>query len=285
MSAAGPPQGARPLGGAARSAVRGDDTSAPSADEGLDLRRVEEVSLNALQTQRQLFYDGWLLRVSPGKARRGRSVNAHFGSTLPLAQKIRHCERIYEQRHLPVLFRMTPFVQPPGLPEALAAEGYEAFDPTLVQVVPLDRPPEPRMAAPRRHRAAAGRRVRGRARGPAGVDARAARRVFRAHGRDPAADARAGRARRRASRSPRAPRCSTTAWRACSRWRPPPTQRGRGIASALLAGLLTWAWERGAAHAYLQVDAANAPALAVYRKFGFATAYTYHYCGRPGERE
>jgi GNAT superfamily N-acetyltransferase len=64
-----------------------------------------------------------------------------------------------------------------------------------------------------------------------------------------------------------------------------PAQRGRGIASALLARLLTWAWEHGAAHAYLQVDAANAPALAVYGKFGFATVYTYHYCGRPGERE
>jgi len=52
---------------------------------GLDLRRVEEASLNALQTQRQYFYDGWVLRVSPGKARRARSVNAHFGSTLPIA--------------------------------------------------------------------------------------------------------------------------------------------------------------------------------------------------------
>ena len=61
----------------------------------LDLRRVEEASLNALQTQRQYFYDGWLLRVSPGKARRARSVNAHFGSTLPLAQKIAYCERLY----------------------------------------------------------------------------------------------------------------------------------------------------------------------------------------------
>ena len=44
----------------------------------IDARRVEEAGLNALQTQRQLFYDGWLLRVSPGTARRGRSVNAHF---------------------------------------------------------------------------------------------------------------------------------------------------------------------------------------------------------------
>ena len=110
--------------------------------EGLDLRRVEEVGLNALQTQRQLFYDGWLLRVSPGKARRARSVNAYFGSTLPLAQKIEYCERLYEQRDLPVLFRITPFLQPPELEAALTARGYEAFDTTLVQLCRLKRPPE-----------------------------------------------------------------------------------------------------------------------------------------------
>ena len=62
-----------------------------------------------------------------------------------------------------------------------------------------------------------------------------------------------------------------------------PEMRGRGVASALLARLLLWAWEHGAAHAYLQVDSQNHPALGVYRKFGFVTAYTYHYCGRPAE--
>jgi hypothetical protein len=46
----------------------------------IDIVRVEEAGLNALQTQRQLFYDGWLLRLSPGTAKRARSVNPHFGS-------------------------------------------------------------------------------------------------------------------------------------------------------------------------------------------------------------
>ena len=55
--------------------------------------RVEEAGLNALQTQRQMFYDGWLLRVSPGVAKRARSVNAHFGSTLPVEVE---CETLDE---------------------------------------------------------------------------------------------------------------------------------------------------------------------------------------------
>ena len=74
----------------------------------LDLVRIEESGLNVLQTQRQLFYDGWLLRLSPGVAKRGRSVNPHFGSSLPLDGKLAYCENVYAQHALPTLFRITP---------------------------------------------------------------------------------------------------------------------------------------------------------------------------------
>lgn len=33
----------------------------------------------------------------------------------------------------------------------------------------------------------------------------------------------------------------------------------------------------GVGQAFLQVEADNAPALALYRRFGFQTAWTYHY--------
>ena len=89
-SAAGPPPNCAPSGGSEQR------TCASVGADNLDLRRVEEIGLNALQTQRQYFYDGWVLRVSPGKARRARSVNAHFGSTLPIAEKIAYCERLYQ---------------------------------------------------------------------------------------------------------------------------------------------------------------------------------------------
>jgi len=62
-----------------------------------------------------------------------------------------------------------------------------------------------------------------------------------------------------------------------------PDVRGRGIATGILAMMLGWAWEHGATHAYLQVSADNDRAISVYRRFGFADAYTYHYRGMPGE--
>ena len=248
----------------------------------IDLRRVEEVGLNALQTQRQLFYDGWLLRVSPGKARRARSVNAHFGSTLPVADKIRYCERVYESHHLPVLFRMTPFVHPPNLGEELAARGYEAFDPTLVQVTKLDRPPDA-LEAEGVDLVAPG--------AEAFADAVALLQGATPEQRDAYYE--------RMIRTPQASRALVArvdgravgvgtvmvedGFAGVFSMATAPDMRKRGIATALLARLLAWAWERGAAHAYLQVDAGNEAALAVYRRFGFATAYTYHYCARKGE--
>jgi len=56
-----------------------------------------------------------------------------------------------------------------------------------------------------------------------------------------------------------------------------PAARGRGLATAFCAGLLGRAGQAGARTAYLQVDAANAPARQVYLKLGFQDGYTYHY--------
>ena len=62
-----------------------------------------------------------------------------------------------------------------------------------------------------------------------------------------------------------------------------PAFRGRGAATWIVSALIAWARAQRASHAFLQVNDDNAPALAVYRRFGFATAYTYHYRARPHE--
>jgi N-acetylglutamate synthase len=248
---------------------------------GLDLARVEEIGLNALQTQRQLFYDGWLLRISPGKAKRARSVNAHFGSTLPLARKIAYCERLFAERGLPTLFRITPFVKPANLDAELAARGYEAFEPTLVQVMRLEHPPD---APP-----------------VPGIDCVTPSAAAFA---DAAGAIQGATAEQRAAyleRMIQSP-LQTRAVLAVMDGRPVgtgvvmleegiagiftmgtvPELRGRGIAASILGRMLRWAWEHGASHAYLQVSADNSAAISVYRRFGFEDAYSYHYRGLPG---
>jgi ribosomal protein S18 acetylase RimI-like enzyme len=49
------------------------------------------------------------------------------------------------------------------------------------------------------------------------------------------------------------------------------------LARKLCAELLRRAHEKGAKTAYLQVDASNLAARAVYRRLGFADGYAYHY--------
>ena len=58
-----------------------------------DNRRLEELGLNSSAPPGQLVYDGWLLRMLRGKAKRARSVNAVYPSKAELATKIAYCER------------------------------------------------------------------------------------------------------------------------------------------------------------------------------------------------
>jgi ribosomal protein S18 acetylase RimI-like enzyme len=53
--------------------------------------------------------------------------------------------------------------------------------------------------------------------------------------------------------------------------------RGQGLGRAIVHALLEEARHRAARRVYLQVTATNAPAMALYRRFGFVTAYDYWY--------
>lgn len=243
-----------------------------------DARRLEELSLNSSAPPGQLLYDGWLLRLLPGKAKRARSVNAVYPSRLPLDEKIAYCERLFATAGLPALFRLTPFVDPANLDDELARRGYGRFDDTAVEYASLDREVARGDAqsmelgawidavgelrgSPARHREAHRARLEGMplTLRPMGI-AQAGRIV--ATGLAMIEDDCVGlfdvvtheQARR------------------------------RGHARSLVASLLSDARGLGARHAYLQVQADNANARSLYRDFGFVEKYLYWYRGREGER-
>lgn len=60
-----------------------------------------------------------------------------------------------------------------------------------------------------------------------------------------------------------------------------PSYRGRGLARAVLAALLRAGASGGGSSAYLQVEASNEKALALYTGTGFATRYAYRYRQEP----
>jgi N-acetylglutamate synthase len=244
-----------------------------------DPRRLEELSLNSSAPPGQLLYDGWLLRLLPGKAKRSRSVNPVYPSRLPLEKKIAHCERVYGTARLPALFRLTPFCEAAGLEGELERRGYASFDRTAVESAPI---------------------VPGRSDGGAAqpmnlgawVDAVGALRGSPVEHRQTH--------RARLEGMPLTMRAVaveqggqvvaaglTMIEDDCAGIFDVVTEerlRRQGHARAVVSSLLQIAWDLGARHAYLQVDADNEPARRLYRHFGFEERYVYWYRGREGER-
>ena len=59
----------------------------PAFDPAL-LSRIEDAGLNASAPPQQLWLDGWLVRFSPGKAKRARCVNAVALGRLPVDERL-----------------------------------------------------------------------------------------------------------------------------------------------------------------------------------------------------
>lgn len=241
----------------------GDDTLA---------RRAEEAGLNASAPPQQAQIDGWLLRLSPGKAKRSRCVNALAAGTLPLAQLLARCQQSFDAAGLPLIVRITPFTQPADLDQQLAALGWFDFDAADVMLRPtLDGLPED--AALQAMPAASYAQMVGALRGssPVEIAAHAERMeqapvryqgfVLRQHGQLQACgqivveDGMAG----------------------LFDVFTPPEHRGQGHAQRLCAALLHRARAQGARAAYLQVGSDNLVARRVYARLGFGFAYRYHY--------
>ncbi|MDP2258510.1 MAG: GNAT family N-acetyltransferase [Caulobacter sp.] len=69
-------------------------------------------------------------------------------------------------------------------------------------------------------------------------------------------------------------------WAGVSVMRTLPDYRRQGLAARIVSALLGFADERGARRSYLQVEAENDTAVALYETLGFTTAYRYRYWAR-----
>lgn len=104
----------------------------------MNVQRLEEAGFNAVPALEQIFYDGWLIRFARGFTGRRNSVNALYNSMLDLPEKIAWCEALFAARGLPPVFRLTPLA-PAGLDAALAQRGYVLRpERVLVMVADLD---------------------------------------------------------------------------------------------------------------------------------------------------
>jgi GNAT superfamily N-acetyltransferase len=250
----------------------------PAFDATL-LSRIEDAGLNASAPPQQRWLDGWLLRFSPGKAKRARCVNAVAVGRAPIVERLAACQRVFTEAHLPMIVRITPFTLPADLDALLARDGLHRFDDTRVMVSAV---PPPSVAT-----------------APPGI-------ALHAIGLEAFAQRVGGfRGSPLAQRQAHAERLLTSPvpfWAfelhaggqpvACGQIAieddlvglydvfTAESARGQGHAKVLCRHLLQAARQRGARHAYLQVEADNQAARSVYRTLGFVDAYAYHYRAR-----
>ncbi|MBB3196770.1 GNAT family N-acetyltransferase [Roseateles terrae] len=233
--------------------------------------------MHAAASPRETRVDGWLIRLSPGKARRSRCVNA-LGSTgeLPLDDLIVRCRRSFEQAGLPVLFRITPFSQPAALDDWLDARGWRAFDPTDVQVLPhLDHlVPTSSGATLQAMSADAYATLVGSQRGSSQEEILGhAERLKTAPVRHQAFCLQQPNGEPLAYGQIALDGTLAGLFDIVT----VAAHRGQGWGRTLCTELLLEARRQGALEAYLQVAVDNAPAQALYAGLGFQRAYRYHY--------
>ena len=241
-------------------------------------KRVEEVCLNAWPAPQEIHYDGWVIRLADGKTRRTNSVNILHEGTLPFAEKVAYCERIYRRHGLDTHFRILS-TGASAIDEALQRRGYEAQDETstlymdfAVRSVPPARDKVDLIEdAPSSEWLAARAQISGNTQS----EMRKVEKILQ-HLALPALFA-AVRDENGIVRS--VAKGAVHDGIVCLNLvATDPAFRRRGYSQDCVSAILRWAQRGGARGACLQVVSANAPAIALYQKLGFGQElYRYHY--------
>jgi len=246
-----------------------------------DIRRLEELTLNAWPGLGEVVRDGWVARLANGFTGRSNSVYPLYDGSLGATAKIEFFERLYTQHGLPTTFKLTATSHPADLDAMLAARGYRESRRASVQVSGIAASLQTRHRIETAAQTTEARDVpwdqwlkaveKFRAFSPA--DSASLRSIL-AHIALPAqyvAVMEAG----------EVIACGLgvleETWIGLYDIVTREDRRGRGHGSLVVRSLLAWARDNGASDAYLQVMIDNAPAQALYAKLGFREAYQYAY--------
>ena len=241
-----------------------------------DIEAIERATLAAVSPPAQEEIAGWLLPFDNGTVGRAKSA-VPLSHEAPPAGALDDMEARYAARGLPLFLRLPDIEAFGRFRSLLTARGYSPCKPTHVQTAPA-------------HDVAAVSAGPMAQTAPAPDEAWAA--VFVGEGFDPVDGA------SRVATLSRAPgalfasiregRVTVAAgmggfshgWASVHGMRTAQHCRGRGLAARVLATLAQAALARGLDRVMLQVETVNTSALALYRRAGFTTAWTYSYWGK-----
>ncbi len=234
---------------------------------------IERATIAAVSPEAVVEYDGWLLAFDSGTIGRAKSAVplAHHPAVPGVVARI---EAQYTERGLPAVFRLTTDSCFDGLRQELTEQGYIAEKRTCVQTARLEavrrvtqQPPADVDSAPDTAWTAlflsegfdaidGASRVQSLSRNAANVYA-----SVRQDGHTIAGGAAS----------------FGNGWASLHGIRTAQHCRGQGLAGRVLAGLAKAALQHGEEQVFLQVEAHNSAALALYQRAGFSTLWEYVY--------
>ena len=263
--------------------MTGDAAANPRSVDADQPLRIEDAGINATAPREQRWIDGWLVRLSPGKAKRARCIQPLAPGHLGIDDKLALCLPLYAAAGLRAYVRITPFAQPSGLDDRLDALGMRRIDDSWVMALAS---------------LGAADRLVGSAIEP--DNAVRVERVDAAAFADSVGAARGSSAEERAAHANRIAHAPVPHHAILLRdGSGTVVAGGQVVVEGALAGLydiftveaarrqghaervcrelLAHARALGATTGYLQVDAGNESARSIYRRLGFRDVYAYHY--------
>ncbi len=241
-----------------------------------EIRDLELLASYCWPAREIVNYKGWIIHWDEGVTWRANSVLPdRWDSKIDVEQVIDYVVDLYNEKETPPAFKISPASQPKGLDELLEEKGFEQRMVTHVQTAPIEEVSchSPRvpvdlfkitddsldllMYQSKREKKAieVRREIIHRISG----DKNIARVMM--HGNI------AGIGLGVVERD----------WLGLFSIRTLPEFRRRGIGWSINCALAMWGEDHGAKRVFLQVEAENAPALALYGSMGFKTMYTYWY--------
>ncbi len=243
-----------------------------------DIKKIEDLSINAWPSHQIQFYDNWVLRFSYFYTHRTNCVEQLGQSLLMLDEKIDHCEAIYRKWNTPCIFKISP-VGEPCLDQVLEERGYEIQHHTTVMACRLEDADITSYAPDSRLKVEDhvtrtwmdGLFLLKRTTNPTHI--RIVPSMYDAIPMDQISVSITEHGRIVGTGLGILDREYVGVYaihvaEEC---------RKRGYATSIIQTILSRARERGASKAYLQVVTDNAPAKALYRKLGFRSVYSYYF--------